>query len=44
MSAATTCLRRLAALVSASRLISMIPPSVANDLVGTNVKAQGIVA
>ena len=44
MSASTTCFSRVAPLVSAIRLISMIPPTVANDLVGTTVTAQGMSA
>ena len=44
MSASTTSFRRWAPLVSAIKLISMIPPTVAKDLVGTTVTAQGMPA
>ena len=44
ISASTTCFSRAAPLVSAMRLISMIPPTVAKDLVGTTVTAQGMSA
>jgi hypothetical protein len=36
MSASITCFSRVAVLVNAKRLISMIPPSVAKDFVGTD--------
>ena len=42
--ASMTCFLRVAALVSAIRSISMIPPTVANDLVGTTVIAHGMPA
>ena len=42
--ASMTCFLRVAALVSAIRSISMIPPNVAKDLVGTTVTAQGMSA
>jgi hypothetical protein len=44
MSASITSFRRVALFVSAIRLISMIPPTVANDLVGTTVIAHGMPA
>ena len=44
ISVSTTCFLRAAPLVSAMRLISTISPTVANDLVGTTVTAQGMAA
>jgi len=44
MSASITSFLRVAASVNAKRLISIIPPSVAKDLVRTTVTAQGIAA
>jgi len=44
MLASITSFRRVAPFVSAIRLISMIPPTVAKDLVGTTVIAHGMPA